>query len=68
MLTLEDPVMLDWPARKRELEDWLERGREFIDKYAFGFNGNWESVCDCAQQGWDELKSEVHGMLEESRK
>ncbi len=67
MLTLEKHEKLDWPARKQELEEWLDRGREYIDKYALGIDESWDSVCDCAQQGWDDLKSEVRGMLDESK-
>jgi hypothetical protein len=67
MLDLEQHAKLDWPARHRELEDWLERGREFIDKYALGIDESWEAVCDCAQHGWDDLKSEVHSILDESK-
>ena len=63
MLTLDKHAQLDWPDRKQELENWLDRGRQFIDKYALGIDESWDSVCDCAQQGWDELKSEVRGLL-----
>ena len=67
MLALEHHEKFDWPDRHQELVDWLERGREHIDKYALGINESWESVCDCAQQGWNELKSEVRGILDESK-
>lgn len=67
MLALQQHEKLDWPARKRELEDWLERGRQFIDRHALGIDDSWEAVCDCAQQGWDVLKTEVRGMLDDSK-
>ncbi len=67
MLRLENHAKLDWPARNRDLEDWVERSRQFIDRHAAGIDEKWESVCDCAQQGWDRLKSEVHVMLGESK-
>jgi len=68
MLALNKPVQLDWPARKREMEDWLDRGRQFIDSYALGIDDSWESICDQAQHGWDKLKSEARGLLDDSTK
>lgn len=68
MLALEKHEQLDWPARKRELEEWLEQSRQFIDQYALGIDDSWESVCDHAQHGWDKLKTEARGMLDESTK
>ncbi len=67
MLALDQPVQFDWPARKRELEEWLDRGRQFIDRYALGFDDSWASICDRAQHGWDKLKTEAQELLDENQ-
>ncbi len=66
MLALYDEQGWNWPARKRELEDWLERGSEYIEKYRNGVNrASWKNICDTAQQGWNALKVEIQEILDE---
>ena len=66
MLGMDNHENLDWPAQNRKLDEWLERGRQFIDQYALGIDDSWVSVCDHAQHGWDKLKTEARGMLDDS--
>ncbi|MDD2522706.1 MAG: hypothetical protein PHW11_07800 [Anaerolineaceae bacterium] len=67
MLNLDNPVKFDWPAKKRDMENWLERGSDFIEGYRTGSNEAWDSICDRAQYGWNRLKTEARGLLDDTK-
>lgn len=66
MLNLENRQKLDWPAINKELENWLDRSHAYIEGYRAGtsYDGNWDRICDKAEQGWQDLKYEVSDLLD----
>ncbi len=67
MLNLHNRAELDWPARNQDLENWLERGSQYIEGYRAGTDEEWDKICDRAEHGWNKLKTEARSLLDDTQ-